>query len=182
MRVLDVAAGTGLVSREAARIVGDPRLVLGVDPSPGMLAQAARLVPGVRLSIGAAEALPVADASTDFLSMGYALRHVSDVSVTFREYVRVLKPGARVCVLEITRPDGAFKLAALRTYMRCIVPALTRVTGRGRQSARLWSYYWDTIEHCLNPGQIMDAMRAAGFCDVRRRVELGIFSEYTAHK
>jgi demethylmenaquinone methyltransferase/2-methoxy-6-polyprenyl-1,4-benzoquinol methylase len=182
MRALDVAAGTGLVAREAARIVGDPRLVLGVDPSAGMLAQAMRRVPGVRFLLGTAEALPVADASVDFISMGYALRHMSDVSVTFREYFRVLKPGGRLCVLEITRPDGPFKLAALRTYMRCVVPALTRVAGRGRQSARLWSYYWDTIEHCLPPGQIMDAMRTAGFQDVARGVELGIFSEYTGRR
>ena len=84
MRVLDVATGTGLVAREAAGIVGDPRLVLGVDPSAGMLAEAARLVPAIHLSGGTAEALPVADASVDFLCMGDALRHVSELGVTFR--------------------------------------------------------------------------------------------------
>jgi demethylmenaquinone methyltransferase/2-methoxy-6-polyprenyl-1,4-benzoquinol methylase len=182
MRVLDVATGTGLVAREAAGIVGDPALVLGVDPSTGMLAEAARQLPHVRLTLGTAEQLPVADASVDFLSMGYALRHVSDLAVTFRQFLRVLRPGARVCVLEISRPDGRVRMAALRLYMRWIVPGLTRLASRRGGSHRLWSYYWDTIEQCVAPEQIMDAMRAAGFRDVSRHVELGIFSEYTGRK
>jgi demethylmenaquinone methyltransferase/2-methoxy-6-polyprenyl-1,4-benzoquinol methylase len=182
MRVLDVAAGTGLVAREAAALAGDPRLVLGVDPSPGMLAVAARAVPDVRLTLGTAEALPVAGASADFLSMGYALRHVSDLSATFREFLRVLRPGATVCVLEITRPHGRLRMAALRLYMRWLVPGLTRLVARRGGSQRLWTYYWDTIEHCLPPDEILGAMRAAGFADVRRHVELGIFSEYVGRK
>src|SRR6478672_9874538 len=78
MRVIDVGTGTGLVAREAAAIAGDARLVLGIDPSPGMLANA-RLPPGVQLMLGSAERLPVPDASVDFLSMGYALRHLDDL-------------------------------------------------------------------------------------------------------
>lgn len=181
MRVLDVAAGTGLVTREAAVLIGDPRRVLGVDPSPGMLAVAARALPDVRLALGTAEALPVGDGSADFLSMGYALRHVSDMALTFREYHRVLRPGGIVCVLEITRPVRPLHLSLLRLYMRWVVPGLTRLVAR-RGSGRLWSYYWETIEHCLPPEQILDAMRAAGFADVHRHVELGIFSEYTGRK
>ena len=179
MRVLDVATGTGLVAREAAAVVGDPSLVLGVDPSQGMLAEASRRVPDVRLTLGTAEQLPVADASAAFLSMGYALRHVSDLAVTFREFRRALRPGGRVCVLEITRPDGRVRLAALRLYMRWVVPALTRLAARRADSHRLWAYYWDTIEQCVAPERILDAMRDAGFEDVRRHVEMGIFSEYT---
>lgn len=182
MRVLDVAAGTGLVAREAATLTGDPRLVLGIDLSPGMLAQAARTVPDVRLALGTAEALPVADGSADFLSMGYALRHVSDLALTFGEYFRVLRPGATACVLEITRPASPLHLSLLRAYMRWIVPGVTRLAARRRGSQRLWTYYWETIEHCLPPERILDAMRRAGFTDVRRHVELGIFSEYVGRK
>jgi demethylmenaquinone methyltransferase/2-methoxy-6-polyprenyl-1,4-benzoquinol methylase len=180
MRVLDVAAGTGLVTREAAAIVGDPSLVLGVDPSPGMLAEAVRGVAGARFTIGTAERLPVSDAAADFLSMGYALRHVTDIAATFREFLRVLKPGGRVCVLEITRPRGRVSLALLRVYMGWLIPGITRLAGRRGRSRELWSYYWDTIEQCVPPEQILDAMHAAGFADVGRHVELGIFSAYTA--
>ena len=49
-------------------------------------------------------------------------------------------------------------------------------------TAELWRYYWDTIEACIPPEQVMQALRDAGFGDVRRHVELGVFSEYTAVK
>jgi demethylmenaquinone methyltransferase/2-methoxy-6-polyprenyl-1,4-benzoquinol methylase len=182
MRVLDVAAGTGLVTREAVAIAGNPSLVLGVDPSPGMLGEAVRNLPGVRFTLGTAESLPVADGSVDFLSMGYALRHVSDLGVTFGEYFRVLRRGGRACILEITRPGGRVSMAFLRVYMRWIVPGLTRLASRRAGSHRLWSYYWDTIEQCLPPERIMAAMTAAGFANVGRHVELGIFSAYTGRK
>jgi demethylmenaquinone methyltransferase/2-methoxy-6-polyprenyl-1,4-benzoquinol methylase len=186
MRVLDVAAGTGLVTREAVALAGGPSLVVGVDPSPGMLRQAARNVPGVRLAIGTAERLPVDDASVDFLSMGYALRHVSDLRETFREYLRVLKPGGLVCALEITRPRRGISLGVLQLYMRWIVPALARLAGgrreRRERSRMLWSYYWDTIASCVPPERILAAMSEAGFTDVRRHVELGIFSQYMGRK
>src|SRR5262249_24268188 len=77
MRVLDVGVGTGMVSCQAARIVGDPALVTGVDPSPGMLGNV-QVPTGVRLVRGGAESLPFADASFDFVTMGFALRHIAD--------------------------------------------------------------------------------------------------------
>src|SRR5580658_7672637 len=92
MSVVDVGVGTGMVAREAARIVGDGELVLGVDPSSGMI-ENATVPPGVRLASGSAESIPAPDESADFLSMGYALRHISDLAAAFREFSRVLKPG-----------------------------------------------------------------------------------------
>jgi len=103
MTVLDIGVGTGLVAREAAVLCGDPTRVTGVDPSPGMV-ENAKVPAGVRLVAGSAESIPAEPASADFLSMGYALRHISDLSVAFREFHRVLKPGGRLCLLEITRP------------------------------------------------------------------------------
>src|SRR5215469_10777919 len=76
MQVIDVGTGTGLVAREAARLVGPRGGVLGVDPSAGMLANA-RAMAGVRLVVGHAESIPAPDASADFLCLGYALRHIS---------------------------------------------------------------------------------------------------------
>jgi demethylmenaquinone methyltransferase/2-methoxy-6-polyprenyl-1,4-benzoquinol methylase len=95
MRIVDIGIGTGLVAREAVKLVGDPSLVLGVDPSIGMMANA-RLPIGVQLVGGRAEAIPFPSASFDFLSMGYALRHVGDLSAAFGEFHRILKPGGRL--------------------------------------------------------------------------------------
>jgi len=181
MKVLDIGTGTGLVAREAAIIVGDGTLVVGVDPSPGMV-EHAKVPAGVRLLAGSAEAIPAADGSADFLSMGYALRHVSDLARVFAEYYRVLRPGGRVCLLEVTRPERAIARVLLRAYLRGLMPAIAAVVSRHRDMPQLMRYNWDTIAACVPPAAITDALRAAGFVEVDRFVELGIFSEYRARR
>ncbi len=178
MRVVDVGTGTGLVAAEAVRLCGDAALVTGIDPSPGMLAHA-RLPDGVRLLEGRAESIPLPDGCADFVSMGYALRHLSDLSAAFREFRRVLVPGGRVCVLEITRPEGRLATLLLRAYMRGVVPALSRVVSRSPEMPRLMRYYWDTIEACVPPHRVLETLCAAGFTGVSRHVEARLFSEYT---
>lgn len=179
-QVLDVGIGTGLVAREALSLIGPTGRLVGVDPSPGMMGQVN--LPGVELRAGFAEDLPCADASCNFLSMGYALRHISDVSAAFAEFHRVLAPGGRLLVLEISKPASRVGTLLLKGYMRAVVPLLARLVQRHADTAELWRYYWDTIEACVPPPTIMAALRQAGFVDVQRHVELGIFSEYTAVK
>ena len=181
MRVLDVAIGTGLVAREQVTITGDPKLVLGVDPSIGMIAEARRNL-AVTTVMGIAEQLPLADAHFDFLSMGYALRHLSDLAPAFREFRRVLKPGGRICVLEITRPRTRLHRAAMKAYMRFVIPTITRLTTRHADSQLLWQYYWDTIEQCVPAATVMAALESSGFEHVAHHQELGMFSEYTGRR
>jgi demethylmenaquinone methyltransferase/2-methoxy-6-polyprenyl-1,4-benzoquinol methylase len=181
MRVVDVGVGTGLVARQAVRIVGDPALVTGVDPSAGMMSHA-HLPAGVSLLRGTGEAIPLADASADFLSMGFALRHLSSLDAAFAEFHRVMKPGAHLCLLEITRPRGRFARALLKTYMKWVVPAIARLWADDGQTFRIWRYYWETIEACVEPETVMRSLREAGFVDVERAVEVGIFSEYRARR
>jgi demethylmenaquinone methyltransferase/2-methoxy-6-polyprenyl-1,4-benzoquinol methylase len=179
-QVLDVGIGTGLVAREALKIIGPNGKLTGVDPSVGMMEQID--LPGVELVAGVAEALPRPDASCDFVSMGYAMRHISDVAAAFSEFHRVLRPGGRLVVLEITKPNSRIATALLKGYMRAVVPLIARVVGRRSNTSELWRYYWDTIEACIAPEAVMHALREAGFQDVRQHLELGIFSEYTASK
>jgi demethylmenaquinone methyltransferase/2-methoxy-6-polyprenyl-1,4-benzoquinol methylase len=180
-RVLDVATGTGLVARAALEVVGQTSSVVGVDPSAGMLEESRRGLP-VSLIRGRGEALPVRDREFDLVSMGYALRHVPELAATFREYHRVLKPGGRVVLLEISRPRSAAALALARFYLKKVVPLVTRLGTGSRPAAHLMEYYWDTIEHCVPPEAILDALRAAGFADVERRVTGAILSEYAGRK
>jgi demethylmenaquinone methyltransferase/2-methoxy-6-polyprenyl-1,4-benzoquinol methylase len=144
--------------------------------------QSALVPANVKLLSGSAEALPVPANSVDFISMGYALRHVADFAVAFREFMRVLAPGGRICLLEITAPRTALPRALLKAYMRGIVPLAARCFAHTREMPRLMRYYWDTIETCAAPADILAAIAEAGFIDPTRSVSLGIFSEYCAGK
>ena len=118
---------------------------------------------------------PIAD-------MGYALRHISDLSLAFAEFHRVLKPGGRVCILEITCPEKRIQKMLLKLYIRGIVPALARLAVRNGNTSVLWRYYWDTIEACATPASVMHTLESAGLVNVERHLVLGIFSEYRATK
>jgi demethylmenaquinone methyltransferase / 2-methoxy-6-polyprenyl-1,4-benzoquinol methylase len=181
MRVLDIGVGTGLTARQAAGLVGASGKVTGIDPSSGMI-ERAKVPPGVELKIGSAEAIPAAPETADFLCMGYALRHIADMSTAFREFIRVLKPGGRICLLEITRPEGRVPRAVLKAYMRGLVPILAGILGENPDSPKLMRYYWDTIDACAAPNEILETIREAGFVEDYRYVALGIFSEYCARK
>jgi len=181
MRVLDIGVGTGLTARQAALLVGPSGQVIGIDPSSGMI-QSAKIPPDIELLIGSAESIPAAAETADFLCMGYALRHIADMSAAFREFMRVLKPGGRICLMEITRPKGRASRAMLKAYMRGIVPFLAGILGENPDSPKLMRYYWDTIDACASPDEILEAIREAGFVEQYRYVELGIFSEYRARK
>ena len=181
MRVLDVGVGTGLVAAQACRLTGDPALVTGIDPSPGMMA-ASKLPKTMVLLEGRAESLPFPDNHFDFLSMGYALRHISDLGVAFAEFERVLKPGGRLCILEITQAQNRFGKWLLKTYMRGVIPLLTRWVTARKDTPTIWRYYWDSIEACVPPAQVLATLEAAGFTQVKRHLEIGVFSEYQAIK
>ncbi len=181
MIVADVACGTGLVAREALGIVGETGRVLGIDPSPGMLAFARDSL-NIETHSGRAEAIQSGDSTFDFLSLGYALRHVDDLGAAFAEFHRVLRPGGRVCILEITSPESRVGRLLLRAYMRTISCVLCRLGSRSRRTTELWHYYWSTIDQCVRPQAVIDALAAAGFENVRRGVQLGMFSEYTGTK
>ncbi|HVS03052.1 MAG TPA: class I SAM-dependent methyltransferase [Thermoanaerobaculia bacterium] len=179
MRVLDVACGTGISTQPARGLAGDGAPVIGLDPSFGMLRQS-RQRDGGLVTRAVAEALPFADQSFDFLAMGFALRHVPDLRQTFREFHRVLRPGGRLLILEITPPPSRLAGGCLKLYLRHLVPLAVRLGRGGRHRQELLEYYWDTIEGCVPPATILGELAAAGFAQPERHAELGIFSEYRA--
>jgi len=180
MRILDVATGTGLVAREAIGIVGPSGHLVGLDPSAGMLKEAAGLkVPLVR---GFGERLPFATGSFDFVSMGFALRHVADLEALFGEMRRVLKPGGTACILEITRPASKVVEVPLRVFMTRVVPLVAGLRGRYGHARDLMRFYWDTIDACVPPAEVLAALGRAGLAQPSRQLVLGMFSEYTGRK
>jgi len=181
MRLLDVAIGTGLVAREAIAMVAPGGSVTGLDPSFGMISQARRTL-DLSVVLGAGEQLPFADETFDFLSMGYALRHLSDLRLAMSEFRRVLKPGGRVCLLEIARPDGFVQRKLMEIYFRGMLPIVSRLISTRPQTGRLWVYYWETIDQCVPATTVLRAMSDAGLIDVARHSELGMFAEYTGRR
>lgn len=178
-RVLDVGCGTGVIAALAQEEVGPTGRVVGLDPSPGMLEQARRR--GVReLVEGVADALPFADESFDVVTMGYALRHVEDIDVVFGEYRRVLRPGGRLAMMEITRPEGRVARSVFRVVMAGVVPAASGALCVSRRAGELMAYFHETIEHCVAPSVVLDALDRAGFRQIRRRMDLGVLCAYTA--
>lgn len=179
MRVLDVATGTGPVAAVARQIVTKSGLVVGVDPSGGML-RVAKGKGDAEFVQAVGESLPIRDETFDMLTMGYALRHVSDLRAAFGEYRRVLRHGGQLVIMEISMPKSAAGRALLGVFMGTIAPVIARVSTRSRDTERMMRYYWETTESCVAPAVILDALRSAGFDEVRRDVKWGILSEYRA--
>ena len=115
-RVLDVACGTGVVAREAARRVATAGQVVGLDRNEAMLAVARRLAPTIGWQSGRAESLPFAAASFDAVACQFGLMFFEDRKAALREMWRVLRPGGRLAVAvwaALQRSPGYATLAAL---------------------------------------------------------------------
>ena len=182
MHMLDVACGPGLVTQCALDLVGSSGSVIGLDPSIGMLREAQK-GPCRNLVRGVGEHLPFPDHSFDFLSMGYALRHVPDLKGAFAEYRRVLKPGGIVLLLEISRPRSSTLRTLSRFYIKTVLGKVFSATTGNRDMQTLMGYWWDTTEYCVSPEQILHALKDSGFVDCTlKEWGSGLLRDYRAVK
>jgi demethylmenaquinone methyltransferase/2-methoxy-6-polyprenyl-1,4-benzoquinol methylase len=179
--VVDVAVGTGLLAREALALTGDAQAVVGVDVSEAMLA-IAKVKLGIKLVQGAAEALPLASGIADFVTIGYALRHMADLPAVLREALRVLRPGGKIVVLEISAPGRGLHRLLAAAYIGGILPVISLFMTRDRRSRVLMRYHWRSIASFMPPAAVMQALEAAGFAEIRCDSEFDLFRHYTASK
>jgi demethylmenaquinone methyltransferase / 2-methoxy-6-polyprenyl-1,4-benzoquinol methylase len=162
-RALDVATGTGDLAVELARRVTPGGEVVGSDFSEGMLERARRKSSAVRWEQANALALPYPDDGFDAATVGFGARNFSDLEQGLREMARVVRPGGRVVVLEITTPTKPPLSTFFSLWFDRIVPLLGRVTGE----EQAYSYLPSSVKRFPGPHELGAVMHGVGLRDVR---------------
>lgn len=181
--ILDVATGTADLAIVLARRF-EACKVVGVDPSAAMLEvgreKIARqgLADRVSLTMGIAEQLPFDDQAFGGVSIAFGIRNVVGRPVALREMHRVLAPGARLAILELTEPDGGAMAALAKFHVHRVVPALgAMISGR-----RAYAYLSRSIAGFPRADVFAETIREAGFViDEVRPLTFGVAHLFVAH-
>src|SRR4051794_40580920 len=168
-RALDVACGTGDLAIELARRVAPDGEVIGSDFSENMLDLARAKAPELRFEQANALDLPYDDASFDAATVGFGARNFSDLPQGLREMARVVRPGGRVVILEITTPERPPLSWFFGLWFDRIVPLLGRAAG----DPDAYSYLPNSVKRFPNARGLAAAMAAVGLVDVRWIVTAG---------
>lgn len=184
-RILDIATGTGDVALRLHELYPNARIT-GLDLSEGMLSVARRKLEGkegaelVNFIVGDSLALPFEEGEFDLITVAYGVRNFSDLAKGYREMFRVLRPGGRLCVIELSRPANPVLLAGYRLYSETLIPLVGRMVSH---DARAYSYLPESIAVCPQRDAMTKLMAEAGFSDARwRSLTLGSVCYYTATK
>jgi demethylmenaquinone methyltransferase / 2-methoxy-6-polyprenyl-1,4-benzoquinol methylase len=164
-RVLDGCCGTGDLAVACVRLGGK---VTGLDFSPRMLERARRKSSAVTWVEGDLLALPFEDGSFDAATVGFGVRNVADLERGLAELTRVLVPGGRLGILEITTPSGLLA-PFYRVWFDQIVPLL----GKLLKGGAAYSYLPASVRRFPGPEELADLMRGAGFDGVEYRTFAG---------
>jgi demethylmenaquinone methyltransferase/2-methoxy-6-polyprenyl-1,4-benzoquinol methylase len=159
-RALDVATGTGDLAIALRERGAD---VVGVDFAEKMLEIARRKAPEIDFRTGNALALEFGDDSFDAATVGFGARNFSDLDQGLREMARVVRPGGRVVVLEITTPQRPPLSWFFRAWFDTVVPLIGRVAG----DPDAYEYLPSSVRRFPGPRDLAGRMVAAGLGDVR---------------
>jgi demethylmenaquinone methyltransferase / 2-methoxy-6-polyprenyl-1,4-benzoquinol methylase len=162
-RALDVATGTGDLAIALARAVAPDGEVVACDFSEQMLARARLKAPQLRFEWADALALPYASDSFDAATVGFGARNFSDLRRGVEELVRVVRPGGRVVILEITRPSREPLASFFRGWFDRVVPALGRLAGEGAA----YSYLPSSVRRFPGPRELAALMDDCGLRSIR---------------
>jgi demethylmenaquinone methyltransferase / 2-methoxy-6-polyprenyl-1,4-benzoquinol methylase len=164
-RTLDACCGTGDLAIAAREAGAD---AVGLDFSPEMLVRARRKAPQIEFVEGDMLALPFDDASFDSATVGFGVRNVADLEAGLRELRRVLRPGGRLGILEITTPRG--RLAPFyRVWFDRVVPLLGKVLPGGSA----YTYLPASVRRFPDVDSLAQLLAECGFTAVRYRTFAG---------
>ena len=164
-RVLDACCGTGDLAVACEKRGG---VVTGLDFSPAMLERARRKLPTATWIEGDLLALPFEAGSFEAATVGFGVRNVADLEQGLAELRRVLVPGGRVAVLEITQPRGLLA-PFYRLWFDRIVPLL----GKLLKGGAAYTYLPASVRRFPGPDQLSGLMRTAGFDEISYRTFAG---------
>ncbi len=165
-RVLDVATGTADVA--AAVAAQHPEaLVVGLDPSRGMLTEGVDKLDGLGVGVlqGDGQRLPFADDTFDACCVSFGIRNFPDRAQGVREMARVVRPGGVVAILELGQPRSGLLAPFARIHLRHVVPRL----GAWLSGARQYRYLEESVAAFPPPEEFCGLMRDAGLTSVSSR-------------
>ena len=165
-RVLDVATGTGDLALELHRTVGPTGAVVGLDFSANMLSLAREKDPRAELEWlqGNALEMEFSDDAFDAATVGFGARNFADLDRGLAEMARVVKPGGRVVVLEITTPQKPPLSTFFALWFDRVVPLVGRLVGDPNGA---YSYLPSSVRRFPGPEALAARLAAAGLTDVR---------------
>jgi demethylmenaquinone methyltransferase / 2-methoxy-6-polyprenyl-1,4-benzoquinol methylase len=161
-RVLDACCGTGDLAVEAERRGGR---VVGLDFSEKMLERARAKSGAIEWVQGDALALPFPDGDFDAVTVGFGVRNLADLEDGVKELARVLRPGGKLAVLEITRPRGV-----LKPFFRLWFDVLVPLAGRVLPGGQAYTYLPASVRRFPGPDDLSALLERAGFESVRYRL------------
>lgn len=183
--ILDIATGTGDLAIALAKAAPQAH-VTGVDLSEGMVNIGIRKVADAglsdRVSLRTADALalPFADNSFDTVTVAFGVRNFEHLAEGYAEMLRVLRPGGRLCVLELTPPSSPLIKPFYAVYTRGVIPVIGRMLS-GDSSA--YTYLPRSIAAVPARCEMTRLMTDAGFADATwRQFTFGVCTLYTATK
>jgi demethylmenaquinone methyltransferase / 2-methoxy-6-polyprenyl-1,4-benzoquinol methylase len=164
---LDVCCGTGDLALEMRRRIGPDGRVVGCDFSEPMLELARRKSGDEDLPVefGWADALdlPYGDASFDAVTIGFGARNLADLERGLSQMARVLRPGGRLVILEITRPQREPLASFYSLWFDRVVPVIGTLAG----DSDAYSYLPNSVRTFPEPEALAAMMDAAGFAEIR---------------
>ena len=162
-RVLDAACGTGDLAI-ADRKAGATH-VTGLDFSERMLERARRKAPELEWVQGDMLELPFEDGSFDAATVGFGVRNVADLELALRELRRVLRPGGRLAILEITQPRGV-----LRPFFSLWFDRIVPLLGKLLPGGAAYTYLPASVKRFPSAEELADQLRGLGFDEVSFRL------------
>lgn len=185
--ILDIATGTGDVALALARDIADATIV-GIDLSQGMLDIAATKIAKAEASIrerinltcGDALALPYDDNTFDAVTVAYGVRNFDNIAKGYDEMFRVLRPGGKLLVLELSTPASALIRIPYKMYVRYVIPTMGRLVSK---DSRAYRYLPESVAAVPARADMCRLMTDAGMTDARwHGFFLGVCTLYIATK